>query len=128
MAIMMTVNPTSWSLVPGIRWNMKIKDLTGLDIVVNNDDTQFRRLMSMQPETLVNITLGQGGMGWDWTVAASSYDDHYWPTNYGTGYDSDITYNSCKHDWVNVSFNHVQIACKHCGVDKPYDKLQHFVD
>lgn len=24
----------------------------------------------------------------------------------------------CNHEWVNVSFNHVHLACKHCGVDK----------
>jgi hypothetical protein len=25
---------------------------------------------------------------------------------------------SCNHEWVNIGFNHIRIACKHCGVDK----------
>ena len=24
----------------------------------------------------------------------------------------------CKHEWVNISFNFVHEACKHCGMDK----------
>jgi hypothetical protein len=24
----------------------------------------------------------------------------------------------CEHEWVNVSFNFVHEACKHCGIDK----------
>lgn len=25
---------------------------------------------------------------------------------------------SCNHEWVNISLNHVKLACKHCGIDK----------
>jgi hypothetical protein len=25
----------------------------------------------------------------------------------------------CNHEWVNVSFHHIHMACKFCGIDKP---------
>lgn len=25
---------------------------------------------------------------------------------------------TCNHEWVNISLNHIKMACKHCGVDK----------
>ena len=25
----------------------------------------------------------------------------------------------CDHVWVNISFNHIRLACKSCGIDKP---------
>lgn len=51
----------------------------------------------------------------------------YWyaadlPEDYGGYVYGDDYYNYCNHEWVNVSFNHVTLACKFCGQDKPEDK------
>lgn len=43
----------------------------------------------------------------DWEAEAYSYFMSTANTNQG-----------CDHEWVNVSFNHVRLACKYCGVDK----------
>ena len=44
---------------------------------------------------------------WDWDLEEYSYSMNMRNPDQG-----------CAHEWVNVSFNHVRLACKHCGVDK----------
>ena len=51
----------------------------------------------------------------------------YWPYWYGRnvpvdgyyyGDEQPTTQPACQHEWVNVSFNLITMACKHCGQDK----------
>jgi hypothetical protein len=56
----------------------------------------------------------------------SKYLYPYW---YGTQVNPDYietkdSDSGCKHEYVNVSFSHVILACKFCGLDKPQDKKE----
>ncbi len=39
--------------------------------------------------------------------------------HFGSLYNS-ILSDSCNHEYVNVSFNQIKMACKYCGKDKEY--------
>ncbi len=48
---------------------------------------------------------------------AGYYTDEYFSRSWKDG-ESEV----CTHEWVNVSFNFINEACKHCGTDKPKEK------
>ena len=64
--------------------------------------------------------------GWNWPWGDSDEETANKPVD-GADYGTGSTYgnrnrtdsHNCKHEWVNISFHHFQLACKHCGIDKP---------
>ena len=59
----------------------------------------------------------------------SHYKDLYYPYWYGTNTRAEPTDpkemdSCCQHEYVNVSFSHIILACKFCGLDKPQDKKE----
>jgi hypothetical protein len=61
--------------------------------------------------------------GWNWPWEDESEGQIPQGGSYGTGanqHASDTSGTSrCIHEWVNISFHHLHMACKYCGVDKP---------
>lgn len=55
--------------------------------------------------------------GGDEVQAGYNYEDN--PEHWGYLSHGDSASRGCEHRWVNVSFAHLRLACKHCGVDAP---------
>lgn len=61
--------------------------------------------------------------GWNWPWEDESETTDNPGANYGTGVNRDAGVDGgnhpCLHEWVNISFSHLHLACRLCGVDKP---------
>lgn len=123
----MGMTSSNWQQVKGNNntWSMDLnvaKQFNEYDVA---DYARFSRLLNqLQGPQTINMAWNSANGVWEWEVNGWEWpwDDMGTPTegaNYGTGVNRDAVDSiNCTHEWVNISFNHVQLACKHCGVDK----------
>ena len=129
----MELTSTAWQQVKGGQgtWSMELdlaKQMHSWEIA---EYPRFSRALSqLSSGQMINMAWNQANGVWEWEIEGWN-----WPwedesegangdgTGYGTGYRRDAGLDGsnrpCSHEWVNISFNHLQLACKHCGIDKP---------
>lgn len=79
--------------------------------------------MSDSSDIKINMTYGSGfNPQHDESSKDSEYYTHQYADEYFSRYWREGDAEVCKHEWVNVSFNFINEACKHCGTDKPKEK------
>ena len=128
----MGLTSTAWQQVKGGQgtWSMDLDLAKQMNSWELAEYPRFSRALNqLAPGHMINMAWNQSNGVWEWEIEGWN-----WPwdesegtddkgTDYGTGVrrDSGLSGNSrrCEHDWVNVSFAHVHMACRHCGVDKP---------
>lgn len=110
-------------------WIMQYEVADGLHIDTVADYSKFKKVIDHCPNASINMVWNNVNGVWEWEISG-----WHWPwedelegdiegSEYGTGVSRDGTKggdsNTCNHEWVNVGFHHIQLACRHCGVDKP---------
>ena len=110
-------------------WTMDYTVADNLPIYTVAQYPRFKRSIDMNPSSKISMAWNSANGVWEWEI-----DGWNWPwedesevpgggSDYGTGVRSGDGMGggnrTCSHEWVNISFHHYQLACKHCGIDKP---------
>ena len=86
------------------------------DIIYIRNDTGKPIKLDINYEINEVITAMTKDEKWDWL-------SEYWSSRGDTeaGDSSSASIPECKHEWVNVSFTGLVMACKYCDINKPED-------
>lgn len=125
------ITSAHWHQVKGNNntWTMDYTVADNLPIYTVAQYPRFKRSIDMNPNSKISMAWNSANGVWEWEI-----DGWNWPwedesetpnegAEYGTGVSRDVgldgSNRTCTHEWVNISFHHLQLACKHCGIDKP---------
>ncbi len=126
-----TISSPNWNQVKGDHntWTMDYGVADSLPIYTVAQYPRFKRSIDLNPMSKISMAWNSANGVWEWEI-----DGWNWPwedesevpdggSDYGTGVRSGDGMGggnrTCSHEWVNISFHHMQLACKHCGIDKP---------
>lgn len=128
----MGLTSTAWQQVKGSNntWTLDLSLAKQMNSYEVAEYPRFNRALSqLSNDQLINMAWNQSNGVWEWEINGWNWpweDEHEGPvegSDYGTGVNSGSGNNghssTCQHDWVNVSFVHLHMACRHCGIDKP---------
>lgn len=126
----MGLTSTAWQQVKskGGTWSMDLGIAKQLNSWELAEYPRFSRALSqLSSGQMINMAWNSANGVWEWEIEGWNWpwDDMGTPTegaDYGTGINRDAVGGAsdipCRHEWVNISFAHIQLACRHCGVDK----------
>ena len=128
----MGLTSTAWQQVKGSSntWTLDItlaKQLKRYEIA---EYPRFEKAIAQLPQAAsIHMAWNHSNGVWEWEMSTWNWpweDENEGPvegSGYGTGTNHSDSGNAsnrpCQHDWVNVSFAHIHMACRHCGLDKP---------